>query len=312
MNVENAPKSGVSPSRPPIRDWFGVVRLAEKINASLDQHFWRWASAFMILFLACFDREGSADHIVVRRTVHASPGQARQSSSDHRLQRRVAAALSHHRALASPHRRQRCTCGSPARDLGLLRDDPLFVGVLPSPIAGRLCLRGVLAHLRARPVFRNRRPALWRRARLRGRGPACVGKWRPKVTGEALTIPLLAVCLALMVALHYYAIFFLVPLFLAEMVRWRASGRARLRHSGRHGAGAARSRVALRSACGEPETSERTIWAQPSLGAIAPFYERFLLPPLILGGLAVLVVALLRGIISPSRESTRKAKFAIA
>src|SRR5688572_12778554 len=52
MNVQNAPASGVSPSRPPIRDRFGVVRLADKLNTSLEQHFWRWASAFTLLFLA--------------------------------------------------------------------------------------------------------------------------------------------------------------------------------------------------------------------------------------------------------------------
>jgi hypothetical protein len=38
-------------------------------------------------------------------------------------------------------------------------------------------------------------------------------------------IPLLALCLATMVAMHYYAIFFLAPLFLAELVRRRETGR---------------------------------------------------------------------------------------
>jgi hypothetical protein len=51
-------------------------------------------------------------------------------------------------------------------------------------------------------------------------------------------------------------------------------------------------------------------WAQPSLGAIAPFYERFLLPPLILGGLAFFVVALLAGF-SAQRESTQKSTFQV-
>jgi len=38
-----------------------------------------------------------------------------------------------------------------------------------------------------------------------------------------LALPMLAFCVALMTAMHYYAIFFLVPLFLAEMMRWRMS-----------------------------------------------------------------------------------------
>lgn len=40
-----------------------------------------------------------------------------------------------------------------------------------------------------------------------------------------LAIPLLALCLAMMTALHYYALFFCVPLFVAELVRWRRTGK---------------------------------------------------------------------------------------
>jgi hypothetical protein len=43
--------------------------------------------------------------------------------------------------------------------------------------------------------------------------------------GRILAIPLLAFWLALMTAMHYYSVFFFVPLFVAEMVRWRKSGK---------------------------------------------------------------------------------------
>lgn len=51
--------------------------------------------------------------------------------------------------------------------------------------------------------------------------------WQAAAEGRrrAMVIPVLAVCLAVMTATHYYAVFILVPLFLAEMVRWRASGK---------------------------------------------------------------------------------------
>lgn len=51
--------------------------------------------------------------------------------------------------------------------------------------------------------------------------------WQATADGSrtVVTIPLLAVCLALMTALHYYSIFFLVPLFVSEMLRWRKSGK---------------------------------------------------------------------------------------
>ena len=51
--------------------------------------------------------------------------------------------------------------------------------------------------------------------------------WQLAAEGKrrAVALPLLAFCLALMTAMHYYAIFFLIPLLLAEVVRWRMSGK---------------------------------------------------------------------------------------
>jgi hypothetical protein len=49
--------------------------------------------------------------------------------------------------------------------------------------------------------------------------------WQFAIDGRCrnAVIPLLAFFLALMTSLHYYSIFFVIPLFLAEMVRWRIS-----------------------------------------------------------------------------------------
>ncbi len=51
--------------------------------------------------------------------------------------------------------------------------------------------------------------------------------WQYATEGKsrAVFLPLLALCLALMTALHYYALFFFVPLLLAEWVRYRRSGK---------------------------------------------------------------------------------------
>ena len=108
---------------------------------------------------------------------------------------------------------------------------------------------------------------------------------------RAWAIPLLALCLALMVALHYYAIFFLVPLAVAEVVRSRTGGKVDFAIwaamvpapliLGLH-------YVLLVSG----QDYGTNFWAQPSFGAIVSFYERFLLPPLMLGGLALLIAAL--------------------
>ena len=305
MNVQNAPMSGVSPSRPPIRDWFGVVRLAETINASLEKHFWPWASAFTILFFAASIARDLRTTLWFDElfTLHLAK-------------------------LASPREIISFNDASPPLY-------PIIVhGLLPIVGNEALALRlpatlGYCAMLLCLWAFcRHRLPAAFAFAASlltfeRGLYFATEGRpyglvlgcaagallcWQRAAEGQrrALTLPLLAVCLALMVALHYYAIFFLVPLFLAEMVRWRASGRPdfgvwaatvpALLVLGLH--------YALFIAGG---SFDAHYWAQPSLGSIASFYERFLLPPIIFGGLAFLVVALLAGWSSQPRESMRKA-----
>ena len=37
----------------PGRGRLGLVRLADRINASLEAHYWRWASLFTLTFFAC-------------------------------------------------------------------------------------------------------------------------------------------------------------------------------------------------------------------------------------------------------------------
>ena len=289
MNVQNAPTSGVSPSRPPIRDWFGVVRLAETINASLEQHFWRWASAFALLFLAA--------------------SIARDLRTALWFDELFTVLLA---KLASPQAIIDFNDASPPLY-------PIIVHwLLPVFGSERLAVRlpatlGYCAMLLCLWAFcRHRLPASFAFAASlltfeRGLYFATEGRpyglvlgcsagallcWQMAAEGRrrALTLPLLAVCLALMVALHYYAIFFLVSLFLAEVVRWRASGRLDV--------------AVLAAMVPAPivlavhytlfvagQDYGANFWAQPSLGAIAPFYERFLLPPLILGGLAFLIAA---------------------
>jgi len=51
--------------------------------------------------------------------------------------------------------------------------------------------------------------------------------WQAAMEGRrrVMAVPMLALCLAVMTAIHYYSVFFLAPLFVAEMVRWRRSGK---------------------------------------------------------------------------------------
>ena len=51
--------------------------------------------------------------------------------------------------------------------------------------------------------------------------------WQAAADGSrrVVALPMLAFCVGVMTALHYYSIFFVVPLFVAEVARWRKSGK---------------------------------------------------------------------------------------
>ena len=309
VNVLNSSASELSSSRSPFRDPFGVVRLADKVNASLEKHFWRWAVGFAVLFLvASIARDLRAplwfDEFF---TLHlAKLPSAREIIGFNDASPPLYPILVHwllpivgNEALAV---RLPSTLGYCAMLLCLWA---FCRGRLPAVFAFAVPFltfeRGLFFATDGRPY-----------GLVLGCAAGALLCWQMAAEGHrrTLTIPLLAVCLALMVALHYYAIFFLVPLFLAEMVRWRLSGRLDF--------GVLAAMVPAPLVLGvhyalfvAGQDYGANFWAQPSLGAIAPFYERFLLPPLILGGLAVLVVVLLAASSSRSRDSTQRVTFPV-
>jgi hypothetical protein len=291
--------------RSPTRDRFGLIPLTDKVNASLDKHYWRWVALFTLIFLACS---------IVR--------DLRTTLWFDELFTLYLAKLA-----------------SPDEIISFNDASPPFYPIIVHwllPIIGNdaLALR-----LPATQGFCVMMLCLWAFCRLRlpaafafaatlltferGLYFATEGRAYGVVLGCAagallcwqmaaerrlrgLTIALLAFSSALMVALHYYAIFFLVPPFLAEVVRWRTSRRADF------GILAAFMPAPLILTLHYPLFAaslgyQTHFWAQPSLASIAPFYERFLLPPLILGGLALSVVALLAGSSAHRRQSPQTA-----
>jgi hypothetical protein len=303
MNVLNSPASEVSSSS---RDRFGVLTLAEKVNASLERHFWRWAAAFVLLFLVAsiaralrttlwFD-----EFFTLYLARLSGPGEIIAFND------------------ASPPLYSIIAHGL----LPIVGNEALAIR-LPSILgycAMLLCLwafcRGRLpaAFAFAAPLLTFERGLFFATdGRPYGLVLGCAAGallcWQMAAQGRrrALTLPLLAASLALMVALHYYAIFFLAPLALAEIVRWRATGRPdfpvwvamvpAVLVLGLH--------YALFVA---GQDYGANFWAQPSLGAIPPFYERFLLPPLILGALAFLIAVLFTG--RSAAPNTQKTIFA--
>jgi len=286
---------------------FGLVRLTHRINASLEKHYWRWAFLFTLIFFACsIVRDLRAtlwfDELFTLYLAKLGSAQEIIAFND-----------------ASP---------------------PLYPIIVHwlLPIVGNeaLALRlpatlGYCAMMVCLWAFSRRRlPAAFAFAATlltfeRGLYFATEGRAYGLVLGCAagallgwqmaaenrrrgLAIALLGVCSALVVALHYYAIFFLGALFFAEVARWRASEKVDV--------GIVAAMVPGPLVLGlhyalfvAGQDYGANFWAQASLSAIAPFYERFLLPPVILSGLAFLIVALLAGSSAYSRERPQKLTF---
>jgi mannosyltransferase len=124
--------------------------------------------------------------------------------------------------------------------------------------------------------------------------------WQTASAGRRRTasVLLLAATLALMSALHYYSIFFAIPLFLGELVRWRKSGKLDIAIL------AALATMLLVLAVHYPliEANRRysvSYWSPANWGQIRSFYELYFLPMLSVGAVLALIVRL----IVPSQPS---------
>jgi hypothetical protein len=202
------------------------LRVSDKINAELESHLWFWAVLFVVLFLAS----------VIAKDVR-TPMWVDELLTLHMSQQ------------AGPAEMVKATLegidGSPPLYAMIVR------AILPVVKNEALAVRlpatlgycGMIICLLA--FCRRRLPATYSMAAallacdaclaysIEGRGYGVVlgcaaGAllcWQSAVDDRRrnLAIPLLALCVALMTAMHYYSMFFLVPLFLAEMVRWRTS-----------------------------------------------------------------------------------------
>lgn len=210
----------------PTLDRSVFLRVADEIDAVLERRFWLCAALFTVLFLACSIARDLRNMMWVDElyTFHmaqqASPGEI------------VKATL------------EGCDGAPPLYPIMVHAILP-WVGneALAVRLPATLGYCGMLLCLLA--FCRGRLPAVyaWVAALIagysclaystEGRGygvvlgcaAAALLCWQAAAGGRRriVVIPLLAICLALMTSMHYYAIFFVAPLFLAETVRWRIS-----------------------------------------------------------------------------------------
>jgi hypothetical protein len=205
---------------------FVFIKVSDEINAALERHFWFWAVLFVVLFLAGAIAKDVRTPMWTDElfTLHIS----RQAGA----------------AEIVKATREGCDNAPPLYAmivrsiLPVVRNEALAVR-LPSTLG--YC--GMVICLLA--FSRRRLPAVYGMAAALLACDACLpysieGRcygvvlgcaagallaWQYAVDGRrsVLAIPLFALCLALMTAMHYYAMFFLIPFLLAEMVRWRTS-----------------------------------------------------------------------------------------
>lgn len=209
-------------------DRSGVFRVADEVSLILEKHFWPSAVILVVAFLACAIARDVRNMMWIDElyTLHMS-----EQSSFGEI---VKATL------------EGCD-GAPPLYAVIVRS--ILPWVRPEALAVRLpATLGYCGMLLCLVAFcRRRLPGVYSlvaallacNASLEysteGRGygvvlwcaAASLLCWQAAADGvrRLLAIPLLAFFLALMVAMHYYAIFFLVPLLLAEIARWRASGK---------------------------------------------------------------------------------------
>jgi len=203
-----------------------LLRLADRINASLEEHYWRWAFIFVVALLGCSIAKDVRQKMWLDEllTVHmAQQGGAAQILRATKDGSDGAPPL--YAMIVSSY-------------MSVFKSQSLAVR-LPATVAYCAMVLCLLAFSRRRlPAIYSFVAALfvcdaclWYATEGRGYGIVlgCTAGallcWQMATEDRrrGLALTLLAACLALMTAVHYYAIFFLVPLLLAEVVRWRRS-----------------------------------------------------------------------------------------
>jgi Dolichyl-phosphate-mannose-protein mannosyltransferase len=202
------------------------LRVSDKINAALERHFWFWAVLFVVLFLA------SAIVKDIRTPMWIDELLTLHMSQQADAAEIVKATLDG--ADGAPPLYAMIVSAI----LPVVRNEALAVR-LPSTLGYCGMVICLLAFCRRRlPAAYSMAAALLacyvcRYYSSEGRcygvvlgcaaGALLCWQFAVEERRRILVIPLFAVCVALMTALHYYSMLFVVPLFLAELVRWRTS-----------------------------------------------------------------------------------------
>ncbi len=207
-----------------ITDRSALLHLSHRVNTSLERHFWRWASLFVGLFLAC----SIAKDLRIKMWIdelftfymaqQPNPAEIVQAIKEGCDGAPPLYAIAVHYLLpivkpAELAVRLPSTLGYCAMVLFLLAFCRRRMPAVYSFIAALFgCYACLYYSTEGRPY-----------GVLLGCAAGALYYWQMAAEGRQrrLAIPMFAFCLALMMSMHYYSVFFLAPLFLGEMARAR-------------------------------------------------------------------------------------------
>jgi hypothetical protein len=273
-----------------------LSRFAGQVTDSLERHFWQWTSLLLMMFLACLIARDLRSKLWIDELFTLYDA---KQANPAEIVRMIAEGSDQ-----APPLYAILVQGL----LPVVRSETLAVR-LPSTIGFCAMVLGVLIFARRRmPAIYSYIGALLvcdvclyysTEGRAYGLVLGCAAGalvfWQLAVDGcrRALFIPLYALCLSGMVASHYHSIFFLVPMFAAELARTRKSGKADF------GTLSALIAPVLVLALHYPLISAtgkffEHFWSHAHLGMIATFYDSFFFTPyLYLWPLALITLAVL-------------------
>jgi hypothetical protein len=284
----------MTPNGEPLRS--ALAAAGEKINAALERSLWRWATLFTGFFLICSlivdaRKKMWIDEILTLLIARQpGPGEIVKAIMEGADGQPPTYALIVHWILpfvrnATLAVRLPATLGFCCMPLFILafcrRRLPASFAVAASLLALYTCRYYATEGRGYGIVF--------------GCAAGALFAWQTAAEGRhrVPALALLTLFLAVMPAMHYYAIFFLIPLFFAELVRWHASGKLDLAVL------AAMVPAPLILGLHYPlivasKRFQLHFWSPAAWGMIPDFYDQYLVPLCALCLPALVVFALLR------------------
>jgi len=284
-----------------------LVRLTNRADASLERYFWCWASLFLVLFLASSITRDiriklwTDELFTLLIAKQASPADIVKAAMEGCDQAPPLYAMIVHSIL--PIVRHEALAVRLPSTLGYCGMVLCLLAFCRRRFSAAYAFIAVLLAIAASFYYSTEGRAY---GIVLGSAAGALLCWQMAAEGRRrdLAIALLALCSALMVAMHYYAIFFLGSLFLAEMARTQAARKVDLRILTALMLPALLILALHYPLIAVSKPFEEYYWSPAGFDQIIPFYEHYFHPLMVVSSLAVVILAIFAE--SPAYPSTHE------